>query len=105
MYRDGVERGRGGAAHAAGRGADRARWAKSVCCAGDERGNDYTWNADACASAEHVAAAVGSDAGPGEHLSTAFDADPGSREYIAATVAFELDAAADGRSQSTQLGE
>jgi hypothetical protein len=91
VYRDGVERGRGGSGHAAGRGADRARWAKSVCCAGDERGNDYTWNADACASADHVAAAVGSDAG--------------SREYIAATVAFELDAAADGRSQSTQLGE
>ena len=86
-----MERGRGGAGHAAGRGADRAWWAKSVCCAGDERGDDYTWNADACASADHVAAAVG--------------ADPGSREYIAATVAFELDAAADGRSQSTQLGE
>ena len=106
MFRDGVERVGSGAGHAAGRGADHARCAKSVCGARDERGNvDYTWSADACASAEYVAAAVGSDAGPGEHLSTAFDADAGSREYIAATGDFELDAAADGHSQSTQLGE
>ena len=103
-----MERGRSGAGHTArwgaGRGADHERCAKSVCCAGDERGNDYTWNADACASAEYVAASVGSNADPGD-ISTAFDADTGSREYIAAAIDFELDATADGRSQSTQLGE
>ena len=61
MHRSLARRVGSGARQAAGRSADHARCAKSVCRTGDERGNvGYTWNADTCASAEYVAATIGS---------------------------------------------
>jgi hypothetical protein len=108
VYRDGVERNCGstdsrcGAAHA---------WcAKSGCPAGEHRRHVHdAWNADARASAEYIATAVGADASSGRYISAAVDSGTGASQHISAAIhadaGFELDAAADGCSEPAKLCE
>ena len=78
-----------------------ARWgtahawcAKSGCSAGDQRRYAHdAWSPDPGASAEYIAATVGSDTGSGRHIAATLYTNTG----------YEHDASADGRSEPAQL--
>jgi hypothetical protein len=98
-----------GADRAAGRcGAAHTRCTKPGRSAGEQRGHvDDARHADACESAEYLAAAIDPDAIAGEYVATAVNSDAGSCKHVSATInadaVFELDAAADGFSEPAEL--